>query len=247
MNEIQRAREKIIIALDVPDRKTAEATLDRLGEKAPWIKIGLQLFIAEGPDIIQIVRERGHKIFLDLKLHDIPVTVAKAVASICNLGVEMTTLHTLGGPNMLAEAAKAATGSQTTLLGVTILTSMDTAQLAAIKIPNPPSEQVLFLAQLAKDAGIPGLVASPQEIALLRKKIGPKMRLVIPGIRPQNTAHGDQKRVMPPGTAIQAGADWLVIGRPILEAENPQAALEAVVNEIAETLPANPACLRRLT
>ncbi|MFV0336923.1 MAG: orotidine-5'-phosphate decarboxylase [Chthoniobacterales bacterium] len=234
MTEKHLDREKIIIALDVPDRKAAKKALDRLGSSAPWIKVGLQLFIAEGPTIIKEIHERGHKIFLDLKLHDIPVTVAKAVASICNLGVEMTTIHTLGGPNMLREAAAAAAGSSTKILGVTVLTSMDTSQLAAIGIQQAPANQVLHLAAIAKAAGIGGLVASPLEVASLRKKFANDFRLVIPGIRPKNVALDDQKRVLSPAEAIQAGADWLVIGRPILEAEDPVSAFNAIVDEIAD-------------
>jgi len=234
MSQITAAREKIIIALDVPDRPSAEAAMDRLGSSATWIKIGLQLFTAEGPDLVRSAQQRGYRIFLDLKFHDIPNTVAKAVASAAALQVEMTTLHTLGGPVMMRAAADAAAGSPLMLLGVTVLTSMDDAQLTAIGLPRPAAEQVTLLGRLALEAGLRGLVASPLETALLRQELGDDAKLVIPGIRAGGGAPtGDQKRTLSAGEAVKAGANWIVVGRPVMEAPDPAAALEALVLEVA--------------
>jgi orotidine-5'-phosphate decarboxylase len=197
----------------------------------------LELFTAEGPSVVKAVQSRGSAIFLDLKFHDIPNTVAHAVKSAAALGVAMTTLHACGGPVMLEAAAKAAEASgnkDLLLLAVTVLTSMDLAQLSAAGITIDPEAQVLRLAGLAAEAGIGGIVCSPREIASVRATFGEKLRLVTPGVRPVWASAGDQKRVMTPAEAVRAGSDWLVIGRPITEAADPKAAYESVVAEIPE-------------
>jgi len=232
-----RPQEKIIIALDVPDADGALRLLDSLGEAPTLCKIGLELFTAEGPSVVKAVQSRGSAVFLDLKFHDIPNTVAHVVKSAAALGVAMTTLHACGGPVMLEAAAKAAEASgnkDLLLLAVTVLTSMDVAQLSAAGITIDPEAQVLRLAGLAAEAGIGGIVCSPREIASVRATFGEKLRLVTPGVRPVWASAGDQKRVMTPAEAVRAGSDWLVIGRPITEAADPKAAYESVVAEIPE-------------
>lgn len=225
------AKEKVIVALDVPDRAAAEARLRQFSGLVDRVKIGLQLFVAEGPSIVRAAREAGFRVFLDLKLHDIPNTVAHAVESAARLEVEFLTLHTLGGPAMLRAAAAAVRGSSLRLLGVTILTSMDAAQARAIGLPvqeNSPGDlanHVSRLAAMAAENGLSGAVASPLETARLRAERGPDFALVIPGIRPAGAPTGDQKRVLTPAEAIRAGATHLVMGRPLLQAEDPAAVL----------------------
>lgn len=229
-------QDKIIIALDVPDTDGALRLLDSLGAPPALCKIGLELFTAEGPAIVKAVQSRGSRVFLDLKFHDIPNTVAHAVKSAARLGVAMTTLHACGGPVMLEAAAKAAESSgnkDLLLLAVTVLTSMDAAQLSATGVTVEPEAQVVRLAGLAVGAGIGGIVCSPREIAAVRAAHGQSLRLVTPGVRPAWAATGDQKRVMTPAEAVQAGADWLVIGRPITGAALPKEAYLQVLSEIA--------------
>ena len=227
-----RPQDKIIIALDVPDTDGALRLLDSLGDPPALCKIGLELFTAEGPSVIKAVQDRGSRVFLDLKFHDIPNTVAHAVKSASGLGVAMTTLHASGGPVMLEAAAKAAEGSELLLLAVTVLTSMDAAQLSSIGISVEPREQVLRLAGLASDTGIGGVVCSPLEVNAIRTSLGNDLRIVTPGVRPTWAATGDQKRVMTPAEAVKEGSDWLVIGRPITAAENPREAYSKVVAEL---------------
>jgi len=227
-----RPQDKIIIALDVPDTDGALRLLDSLGDPPALCKIGLELFTAEGPSVIKAVQDRGSRVFLDLKFHDIPNTVAHAVKSASGLGVAMTTLHASGGPVMLEAAAKAAEGSELLLLAVTVLTSMDAAQLSSTGISVEPREQVLRLAGLASDTGIGGVVCSPLEVNAIRTSLGNDLRIVTPGVRPTWAATGDQKRVMTPAEAVKEGSDWLVIGRPITAAENPREAYAKVVAEL---------------
>ena len=191
-------------------------------------KIGKELFVAEGPDIVRRVRDTGAAVFLDLKFHDIPNTVAKAVASAAQQDVQMLTVHASGGAAMLRAAQEAAGPDGPLVLGVTVLTSMDEQDLTELGIQKTPAEQVHHLAKLATAAGLCGLVCSPQEIAPLREVLPAEVQLVTPGIRPAGSASGDQKRVMTPADAITAGADWLVIGRPIYAAGNPREAAEAI-------------------
>jgi orotidine-5'-phosphate decarboxylase len=232
-----RARERLIVALDVPNGTEALALVQRLGNLVQWFKVGLELYLAEGNSIIEKVRERGHSVFLDLKLHDIPNTVAGAVRSVASSGAGMLTVHAAGGPAMLAAAqeAAAAVPSPPKLLAVTVLTSMDAAQLAATGVSGSPGEQVLRLAGLAHEAGIRGLVASSEEGAGLRAAY-PDSTLVIPGIRPSGAPAGDQKRVATPASAIADGADYVVIGRPITQAADPAAAAQAILDEMAAAL-----------
>lgn len=230
-----QARERIIVALDVPDRRAADSLLDRLDGHLSWVKIGLQLFTREGAAIVEMARDRNLRVFLDLKFHDIPQTVAHAVESVLGLGVSMTTLHTLGGPAMMREAALAAQGSELLLLGVTVLTSMDAEQCEAVGLSGGIEERVLRLGALAEAAGLGGLVCSPLETAPLRKAIGQNLRIVTPGIRPSGSALGDQKRVLGPAEAVAAGSDWLVIGRPITHAPDPAEAFDQIVAEIADS------------
>ncbi len=227
-----RPQDKIIIALDVPDTDGALRLLDSLGDPPALCKIGLELFTAEGPSVIKAVQDRGSRVFLDLKFHDIPNTVAHAVKSASGLGVAMTTLHASGGPVMLEAAAKAAEGSELLLLAVTVLTSMDAAQLSSTGVSVEPREQVLRLAGLASDAGIGGVVCSPLEVNAIRTSPGNNLRIVTPGVRPTWAATGDQKRVMTPAEAVKEGSDWLVIGRPITATENPREAYAKVVEEL---------------
>ncbi len=225
---------RLIVALDVPAAAPALAIADRLKGHVRWMKVGLELYCAEGPALVSDLRSRGFSIFLDLKLHDIPNTVAAAVRSAAATGAELLTLHAAGGPAMLRAAADAAASlpQPPQLLAVTVLTSMDAAQLAAIGIAATPAGQVRRLAALAADCGISGLVASAEEVAGLRN-LYPKATLVIPGIRPAGAASGDQKRVATPAAALAAGASFLVIGRPITQAADPVEATEAILAEMA--------------
>jgi orotidine-5'-phosphate decarboxylase len=227
------ARERMIVALDVPDASRALELVEQLDGIVQWFKIGLELYLSEGNRVVEKIRSRGYSVFLDLKLHDIPNTVAGAVRSASRAGAQMLTLHAGGGPAMLAAAAEAAetTPSAPKLLAVTVLTSMDQTQLQAIGISVSPAEQVLRLAQMGWHAGVRGFVSSAEEIAAMRQSF-PNATLVIPGIRPKGAAVGDQKRVATPASAIASGADYLVIGRPITQSADPAAAAQAILAEI---------------
>src|SRR5271165_2187512 len=227
-------RSPLIVALDFPSGAAALALIDRLENLVQWFKIGLELYLSEGNKIVEAVRDRGYSVFLDLKLHDIPNTVAGAVRSVATSGAGMLTLHSAGGPAMLTAAREAAASlpSAPRLLAVTVLTSMDPAQLASTGITASPAEQVMRLAKMAYTTGIRGFVASPKEVGALRSAY-PDALLVIPGIRPAGTDTGDQKRVATPAAAIAAGADYLVIGRPITQAVDPAAAAQSILEEIA--------------
>jgi orotidine-5'-phosphate decarboxylase len=232
------ARNRLIVALDVPNAASALDLVNRLEGTCTWFKVGLELFVAAGPAVLQPLIARGHSIFLDLKFHDIPNTVAGAVRSAADLGVRMMTLHALGGPAMLAAARSALDGvsNPPELLAVTVLTSMDTDQLSAIGLTRQPSEQVELLAHLGLNAGIRGFVCSPQEVGALRKLTGPDGVLVIPGIRPSGAETGDQKRIAAPADALSNGASYLVVGRPITKAPDPAKAADAILREMAEAL-----------
>jgi orotidine-5'-phosphate decarboxylase len=203
-----------------------------------WFKVGLELFVAAGPAVLKPLVARGHSVFLDLKFHDIPNTVAGAVRSAANLGVRMMTVHAAGGPAMLAAARAALDGvaNPPELLAVTVLTSMDQAQLNAVGVDRSPAKQVELLARMGLDAGMRGFVCSPQEVARLRALTGPAGVLVIPGIRPAGSATGDQKRIATPGDALRQGASYLVVGRPITQAPDPAEAAEAILREMADAL-----------
>lgn len=225
---------RLIVALDFPAAGSALALADQLHGHVRWLKVGLELYCAEGPDLVRELRRRGFSVFLDLKLHDIPNTVAAAVRSAAATGAELLTIHAAGGPAMLRAAADAAAGlpNPPRLLAVTVLTSMDSAQLAAIGVTASPGDQVQRLAAVAADSGITGFVASAEEVAVLHS-LYPKAALVIPGIRPAGAAIGDQKRVATPSAALADGASFLVIGRPITQAPDPVAATEAILAEMA--------------
>lgn len=233
-------RNPIIAALDVP---TPEQAMKLAAEIAPAVgafKIGSELFTAAGPDIVRRVRETGAAVFLDLKFHDIPNTVAKAVASAVRLDVQMLTIHTSGGLEMMRAAEDSAqktalqSGRETPLvLGVTVLTSMDGNALAGIGCESNVGKQVERLAQLAMQAGLRGLVCSPLEIVALRQILPREIQLVTPGIRTGAEKSDDQKRTLSPREALAAGASWLVIGRPIYAAENPRAAAEKILSSLS--------------
>ena len=232
------ARQRLIVALDVPSASEAIALADRLDGACGWVKVGLELYIAAGPAVLEPLLKRGYSVFLDLKLHDIPNTVAGAVRSASGLGVGMLTVHAGGGPAMLqaAKAALAGAANSPELLAVTVLTSMDAAQCTAIGIEREPGKQVELLAKMGIEAGIRGYVCSPQEVATLRGLTGPDGVLVIPGIRPAGAAVGDQKRVASPVEALRNGASYLVVGRPITQAADPAQAAAAIVAEMSEAL-----------
>lgn len=225
---------ELILALDVPTREDAAPILRQLRGQLKWVKIGLQLFTAYGPNYVREVAGMGFAIFLDLKLHDIPNTVAKAVESLGPLPIRMLTLHTAGGGEMMraAVAAQQKANPDLLLLGVTVLTSMDTAGLNEIGIPAAPADQVARLGHLAAASGLRGLVCSPLEVELLRRTLPADMQLVTPGIRPATDAAGDQKRIMTPAAAARAGSTHIVVGRPILQAPDPAAATAAILAEL---------------
>src|SRR5882757_2644502 len=226
----------LILALDVPTREAAAPILRQLRGQLHWVKIGLQMFTAYGPDYVREVAGMGFNIFLDLKLHDIPNTVAKAVESLGPLPIQMLTLHTAGGGEMMraAKAAQQKANPNLLLLGVTVLTSMDSAGLQEIGVAAPSADQVARLGQLATDSGLRGLVCSPLEVQLLRSKLPADMQLITPGIRPASETGGDdQKRVMTPADAARAGSTYIVVGRPILKAADPAAAARAILTELS--------------
>jgi orotidine-5'-phosphate decarboxylase len=224
---------RLIVALDYPSAPPALALAGRLQGLCQWFKVGLELFVAEGPSVVRELRRRDVSVFLDLKLHDIPNTVAGAVRSVAAIGAEFLTVHAAGGPAMLEAAAEAAASvpNAPQLLAVTVLTSMDQLQLATIGIGHSSEDQVLRLAETASAAGINGFVASAEEVSALRQRY-PAATLVIPGIRPAGTDTADQKRIATPAAALAAGASYLVVGRPITQAPDPAAATRAILEEM---------------
>ena len=225
----------LILALDVPTREAAPPILRQLRGQLRWVKIGLQMFTAYGPNYVREVAGMGFNIFLDLKLHDIPNTVAKAVESLSPLPIQMLTIHTCGGSEMMraAKAAQEKTNPNLLLLGVTVLTSMDDAGLKEVGVSAASADQVAHLGQLAANSGLRGLVCSPLEVELLRKKLPADVQLITPGIRPASDAVGDQKRIMTPADAARAGSTYIVVGRPILQAPDPAAAAKAILAELS--------------
>ncbi len=229
-------KDRLAVALDFPSARLALDLVDRLDGSCLWFKVGMELYYAAGNSLVETLRDRGFNIFLDLKLHDIPNTVAGAIRSATQAGASLLTIHAAGGPAMMSAAAEAAAApGAPRLLAVTVLTSMDAAELAAVGVSASPAEQVLRLARLAKDAGIDGLVCSAEEVGALRAELGEEALLVIPGIRPSGSEVGDQKRVATPRAAIERGASMLVVGRPITRAANPAQAAKSILEEIAET------------
>lgn len=232
-----RARDpkrRLAFALDYPTLADARCGAEALRGAVGVLKVGLELFVAEGPPAIALGSELGSDVFLDLKLHDIPETVERAVASAAELGVRYLTLHASGGPRMLDRAARRAESSGLVLLAVTVLTSLDADDLIAVGMPGDPKAQALKLGRLARESGVPGLVCSAAEVATLRGALGPDAVLVTPGIRPASGTSDDQKRTATPGAAIAAGSSLLVVGRPIRDAADPRAAAESILAEIAE-------------
>jgi orotidine-5'-phosphate decarboxylase len=227
------ARERLIVALDLPSVQAAESMVSRLGESVLFYKIGYQLAFAGGLAFAAGLIAAGKQVFLDLKLHDIGNTVEKGVASVAQLGATFLTVHAY--PQTMKAAVAGKRGSALRILAVTVLTSYDDADLAAAGYDMSVPELAAARAQQARDIGVDGLVCSAEEAANLRGIAGPGMVLVTPGIRPAGSASGDQKRIMTPARAIEAGADYLVVGRPIVEAADPKKAAEAIVAEIERT------------
>ncbi|MCC6217754.1 MAG: orotidine-5'-phosphate decarboxylase [Polyangiaceae bacterium] len=228
------ARERLCFALDYASLDDALIGARAVAPYVGKLKVGLELFSAAGPEAVRQAAALGCELFLDLKLHDIPETVERAVAATRASGAAYLTVHASGGPAMLAAAARRAEREGgPTLLAVTVLTSLDAADLAATGVPATPADQVRRLARVAREAGIPGLVCSAAEVAGLRALLGPEVQLVTPGIRPAAAPTADQKRVATPSEALRAGASWLVVGRPLRDAPDPAAAAQALLAEVA--------------
>jgi orotidine-5'-phosphate decarboxylase len=226
--------DRLIVALDLPEVAAAEAMIARLGDSVTFYKIGYQLGFAGGLSLVRQLTDDGKKVFVDLKLHDIGHTVARGVESLAALGATFLTVHAY--PQTMKAAVEARGQSGLKILAVTVLTSYDDGDLHAAGYRISVSDLVEARAQQAKVLGVDGLVCSPEEATALRKSVGHQMSLVTPGIRPAGTASGDQKRIMTPARAIAAGADYLVVGRPVIEAADPKAAAEAIQAEIAQAL-----------
>lgn len=237
------AAERTIVALDVPDAGRALGLADALAGGLAWAKVGMELFYAEGAPLVRELKGRGLKVFLDLKMHDIPNTVKSAARVVAGLGVDMLTIHACGGPAMVAAAragldeGAAAAGLPTPkLLAVTVLTSMDQAQLEAVGVDRAVADQAGLLARMARANGADGVVCSALEAAAMRSALGAEALVVTPGIRPAGCAAGDQSRVATPASAIGAGASHLVVGRPVTQAADPAAALSGILDEVGAAL-----------
>lgn len=236
MSQNLLADPKVIVALDYADKSECLAFVDKVSPQACRLKIGKEMFTLFGPELVKDLVGRGFDVFLDLKFHDIPNTVAKAVTAAAKLGVWMVNVHASGGERMMQSAAQALLpfgDKAPILIAVTVLTSMDESDLQGLGIELSPAEQVMNLAKLTKKSGVSGVVCSAQEAALLKQELGKDFKLVTPGIRPAGSEQGDQRRVMTPEAAIAAGSDYLVIGRPVTQAEDPAAVLEAINASLA--------------
>jgi orotidine-5'-phosphate decarboxylase len=229
---MMKTSDRLIVALDVPDAAAARALVDRLAGSVGMFKVGSQLFTAAGPDFVRELVGRGEKVFLDLKYHDIPNTVASAVSGACQLGVSMGDVHALGGRAMVEAAVGALPALGTRLLAVTILTSHDERSLDAVGVGGGLVDAVRRLSLLVKEAEADGVVASPHEVSLIREACGPGFLIVTPGIRPAGGEAHDQVRAATPAAALAAGADYLVVGRPITQAADPAAAATAILREM---------------
>lgn len=225
--------DRVIVALDC-DRQTALDLAKKLQGKAKWLKVGMTLYYAEGPQIVEIFKLLGFKVFLDLKFHDIPHQVQGAAASAVEAGADMITMHAVGGVPMMqaAQAAVDESGTEADTLAITVLTSMNEETLAQTGVSRGVGEQVRALAACAQEAGLSGVVASPQEAAMLRELLGPDALIVTPGVRPVGAALGDQSRVATPKAAFDAGASHIVVGRPITQADDPTAAFDAIAADL---------------
>ena len=223
-----QAHDRLVVALDVSNREDALRLVDDLHGAVGMFKIGLQAFIANGPSIVREVVERGERVFLDLKIHDIPNTAQNAIAEAASLGASIATVHAAGGEAMLRACAQ----DSLLVLAVTVLTSLDDAELQRIGLTGSAAENAVRLARLAQTAGLRGVVASPHEIAAIRDACGPGLVILTPGIRPKGSDAGDQRRTMTPREAIDAGADYIVVGRPITNAADPRSAALRIVEEV---------------
>ena len=233
------ADDRLIVALDFPTGEEAKKLVLALGDSVSYYKVGMELYYAAGADIVKFLKEQKKHVFLDLKLQDIPNTVAKSLSVLTRLGADIMNVHTVGGGKMMNEAAQAVkeTAAQLgipapKLIGVTVLTSMDDEQWAQLNYAKPIGEEVVELAKLAKASGLDGVVASPKEASAIRKACGPDFLIVTPGVRPAGAASNDQSRIATPAGAIKNGSTHLVVGRPITKAENKIAAVESIVGEI---------------
>ena len=226
---------RVIIPLDVPTVAEAFSLVDQLGDDADFYKVGFELFTRGGPQVVNELVSRGKRVFLDLKLHDIPNTVARSVTAASDLGVDLLTLHASGGPRMMEAAAAARSGSLK-LLAVTILTSLTSEEIASVwdREIRSMDDDVARLAMMRKEAGVDGIVASALEVNRVRQQVGADFLIVTPGIRPAGAASGDQNRVATPAEAVQNGSDYLVIGRPITQSSDPPAAFATILKEIEE-------------
>jgi orotidine-5'-phosphate decarboxylase len=229
MQATDRPAASLIVAIDRSSRDDILRLADALHDVAGVLKIGLRAFVANGPSIVREVMARGAKVFLDLKIHDIPNTAKHAVAEAASLGAAMVTVHASGGPSMLHACAI----DSTLVLGVTVLTSLDDAEVQRIGFQGTSLETAVRLARLAQESGLRGVVASSHEIAAIREACGAELRIVVPGIRPDGSETGDQRRTMTPAAAIAAGADYIVVGRPITDASDPRSAALAIVDSMA--------------
>jgi orotidine-5'-phosphate decarboxylase len=237
-----KSKERLFVALDVDDLRTADVLMNKMQGVVTQYKLGTQLLSAAGPEAVMHVRRRGFGVFYDAKFHDIPNTVAAAVTAACRLGATMVNVHTTGGKEMMAAAAAAALEVSKKLrqpkaivLGVTVLTSINQRILEEeLWVRRKIQTQVVHLAKMAKQAGLDGVVASPREITAIRKACGPEFIILTPGIRPSGAALNDQKRTMTPGQAIAAGADYIVVGRPIYQAQDPLQVVRSIYREIEE-------------
>src|SRR5215475_1883557 len=227
-----KAADKLIVALDAPTKREALEVVEKLRDQISFFKVGLQLYTAEGPEIVHAVLSLGSKVWLDLKLHDIPNTVARAVESANRLGVQMLSVH-LGGGSEMIRAATSVRANNMLLLGVTVLTSSTEETLREIGIQDNVENQVLRLAKLGVEAGIDGIVASPHEIQTLRREFADRIEIAVQGIRPSWAEPGDQKRFMTPREAIEAGADYIGIGRPITAHARPHEAVRKIIQELS--------------
>ena len=235
-------KDRLFVALDLDDIKAADVLMNRMQGVVTQYKLGAQLLSAAGPEAVMHVRRRGFGVFYDAKFHDIPNTVEAAVTSACRIGATIVNVHTSGGSAMMAAAAKAAVAvskklrqPKTMVLGVTMLTSINQQILETeLCLRRKIETYVVHLAKMAKAAGLDGVVASPQEIKAIRKACGPEFIILTPGIRPRGAAKGDQKRIMTPGQAIAAGADYIVVGRPIYQAPDPLQVARSIYQEIEE-------------
>lgn len=236
----QPRKDRVIVALDCEADKAIAIAYELAGE-AHWVKIGMTLYYAYGSDLIKMMKERGYKVFLDLKFHDIPHQVEGAAKSAAQTGADMLTMHSVGGIDMMkaaqvgAEAGAKSIGAPTpATLAITVLTSMNQKSLSQVGIERPVEEQVLSMAKLAQDAGLSGVVASPQEAAMLRSALGADAYIVTPGVRPKGSAVGDQSRIATPKEAFDAGASHIVVGRPITDAENPIEAFRKIASKLGD-------------